>query len=185
MRTSINRLQPCGSSTTSVQLALPRLTPLSPDTGNVFAFDRQDLNLRQSVFKTDALPIELHATYGDVRFQLLANLLGPRIQHTACRSPRGLLDRLLRPACLLRSPRPAQSARRPRLRGWDCARYPFRYPVARWCCKAGRHHPFPVPGPLFPSPCGSGRSTLVVCLDSRVTGRTAPWEDDSALLAPR
>jgi hypothetical protein len=38
VRTSINRLQPCESSTTSIQLALPRLTPLSLSTGNVFAF---------------------------------------------------------------------------------------------------------------------------------------------------
>lgn len=38
VRTRIDHLGPCGPSATSVQLALPRLTPLSADAGNVFAF---------------------------------------------------------------------------------------------------------------------------------------------------
>lgn len=146
--------------------------------------DRQELNLRQSVFRTDALPIELHATYSDVHFQLLASLLSPRIQHTACRSPRGLLDQLLRPVCLLRSPRSAQPACRPRLRGSDYARYPFRYSMTSWFCQAGRHHPFPVPRPPFPDPKArrASRDTLpCTCVPSSA----APWEGDPALVAPR
>lgn len=62
---------------------------------------------------------ELLATYGDVRLQLLDDLLDHRIQHTACLSPRGLLSRPSRAACLLRGPRPTRSACRPRLRGSD------------------------------------------------------------------
>lgn len=161
MRTRIDRLGPCGSSATSVRLAPPRLTPLSTDTGDVFACDRQDLNLRPSPYKGDALPTELLATYGDVRLQLLDDLLGHRIQHTACRSSRGLLGRPLRAACFLRSPRPTRSARRPRLRGSDCARYPFRYSMASWFSQAGRHHAFPVRGPPFPARRPVGEPTFL------------------------
>jgi hypothetical protein len=122
-----------------------------------------------------------------VHLQLLDDLLGHRIQHTACRSPRGLLSRPLRAACLLRSPRPTRSARRLRLRGSDCARYPFRYSMVSWLSQAGRHHAFPVPVPPFPQPCkhGCGGQTSVLCLTTRVPTRAAPWEDDSALMAPR
>ena len=132
--------------------------------GTSLRLDRQELNLRPSSFKDDALPTELLATYGDVRSLLLADLLSQRIQHIACLSPRGLLDRPLRAACLLRSPRPTRSVRRPRLRGSDCARYPFRYSMASWFYEAGRHHPFPVPRPPFPLPCGSGGQTSILCL---------------------
>ena len=140
--------------------------------GTSLRLDRQELNLRPSSFKDDALPTELLATYGDVRSLLLADLLSQRIQHTACLSPRGLLDRPLRAACLLRSPRPTRSARRPRLRGSDYARYPFRYSMASWLSQAGRHHAFPVPVPPFPQPCGRGGQTPVLCLT--LTSRLEP-----------
>jgi hypothetical protein len=172
VRTRINRFRPCGPSATSIQLALSRLTPLSTDTGDVFAFDRQDLNLRPSVSETDALPTELLATYSDVHLRLLDDLLDHRIQHTACLSPRGLLSRPLRSACLLRSPRPTRSARRPRLRGSDCARYPFRYSMVSWLSQAGRHHAFPVPGSPFPQPFGCGGRTLILRL--ALTSRLEP-----------
>lgn len=55
------------------------------------------------------------------------------------------------------TPRSAGPVRCPCLRDSDCAHYPFRYPMASWLCKAGRHHPFPVRRPLFPSAFAAGR----------------------------
>jgi len=104
-----------------------------------------------------------------VRSLLLADLLSQRIQHTACLSPRGLLNRPSRPACLLRSPRPARSARRPRLRGSDCARYPFRYSMASWLSEAGRYHPFLFQGLRSPALRQGGQtSVLRLTLASRL-----------------
>lgn len=122
----------------------PRLTPLSRDTGDVFAVLAVSTGIEPATLtlKGRCSSSELTCTCSDVRLRSFPSLLGRGMRHTACRSPRGLLDRMLRRTSLLRGPCTTDSARRPYLRSSDLLRaYLSRTSLASRYCRAGWHHP--------------------------------------------